>query len=52
MYSVKEIRKIAKLFEDTNLKIVSHTQHLAENILRPKPAKVSFYQIKFLGSQL
>lgn len=58
MFSEKEIRKITKLFQDINLKIVFHTQHVTENILSPKPlvqvstAKLWFYLIKFLGSRL
>jgi UV DNA damage repair endonuclease len=54
-YSMKKIRKITKLFQDTNLKIAFHPQHVIENIPRPKPhiqistAKVSFYHIKCVG---
>jgi hypothetical protein len=56
-YSGREIRKITKLFRDTEIKIASRTRNTIQNIVRPttqtdKYGKSGIYQMKCLDCPL
>jgi hypothetical protein len=56
-YSGKEVRKITKLFRDTQIKIAFRTKNTIQNILKPQPhidkySRSGIYQIKCLDCPL
>ncbi|PNF31380.1 hypothetical protein B7P43_G10054 [Cryptotermes secundus] len=56
-YSTKEVRKITKLFKDTQIKVAFRTRNTIENILKQKPQidkynKSGIYQMKCVDCPL